>query len=221
MPKARTVKELAAAIDRSPSATDRLSHKPWFPPRGEDGSWDVDAVKRAIAAKEGTTVAGAPAPVLEEEDRKLLEKLESSTDPVELAKAATQLAARRLAHEVTAGEAGRSAEELKRSLEEWRRTEAAAIELGKERGFLIERDHAKRAIGACVERSHRMIHRFKANLAPKVEEWIQAEAFRALTADERARAVRAWADQLERTVRDQAVDEIEELIRKAIADELV
>lgn len=199
----------AIAAPSAPSPPSSMAPEAPLAPRQAAAPSANALIARAEARSDNEAAAAAE---LEEADQDLLDTLGSSGDPVELAKAAGQLAARRFAREVSGGRTGRGAEELKRSLEEWRRSETAAIELGRERGTLIERDLAKSLTAEVVRRAVDALERLEAQLPTTVQSWLGDPAFVALPPADQARAVRAWAREQSDAVRSLTADELDRLI---------
>jgi hypothetical protein len=127
-------------------------------------------------------------------DRDLIEVLETSTDPVDLARAGVRLAARRYAREAASPEglSAKAPEDFKRALEELRRCEAEYMVLRRERAELVEREVANALVGALARRSVLAMERLEIRTASQVEMWLHDATFRGLQSDDRARVVREW-----------------------------
>lgn len=211
MAQAKTLKELAAALGRPKSSVDRLTKKPWFPPRAKDGSWDVDEVKRAIASSEGRAES---TPTAAEDERATLA---AASDPVEQARAAVALASKRLAAANASGES-QALEDLHAALAGLRNTEKAFMDLAERRGELVDRDILKQLVGEAVSRGVSVLERYEAQLANRVEEWVGDSAFLSATSEERTRIVRAWAREQADSVRSMTADELEKMIAAEVEE---
>lgn len=207
------VRELAKLLAVSKTKAAELAKEPWFPAKGPDGSWSAAEIRRAIAKRDGDRdpAGGDAAEGFSEEDEQLLKVMRTSTDKLELARAAVPLAARRfgLAHGADVRTAGKTTQDLARALEELRRQEGDAVELGVRQGNLIERSAAVGAVVGTIHACTGLLQRFEVELAAKVEAWLADEKFRALTSEERARAVRSWTGMTSDRMRNEQADEVE------------
>lgn len=180
---------------------------------------------QAPAPAASPPVAPAPPAPTSEADAALLAVLESSSDPVELAEAASQLAARRLARGLALGTPdARAFGDLKAQLEEWRRTAADLLELRQAEGNLIPRDVAKACMGALARRVVNMLDSLGMRLVDQIEVWLVDEQFTGGQQPERARTIRRWAAEVTRAARlsecsDRAREEIEDMIRRELEDQ--
>lgn len=139
--------------------------------------------------------AAAAVEVAEDPVRDALETLRNTTDPLAMARAGATLAARRVASAYERGDVARELDGLKKCLEELRRSEQGYLEIGKERGTLIARDVAIVVLGSLATRACAVLGLHEVRLAAEVERWLHNENFRALTSEERARKIRAWAQE--------------------------
>jgi hypothetical protein len=208
-----TPAELAEVLGVGRSKAYALAKEPWLAAlRGPDG-WDADAVVRARTEQgreAGLEVTDADAQVLASADH-----------PVELVKAAVRLAARRLARDPKASRS-KLLDDLNKAVDNLRLTEQGFLELTIRRGELIERDVAKACMGALARRFVLACERLEVRVAAQVELWLADEKLRALSTDERGRAVRAWVAQQTKQARlgetdDAAREEIEKMIAAEVA----
>lgn len=139
-----------------------------------------EALVAAAAARVATVTA---------EDAEIVERLKASTDPLEVARLAAQLAARQYARDLD----DESAKTLHGSLETWRKMENDVLELASRRGEVIERDAAKACVGAFGQRFKLACDRLASRLASQVEMWRTEEVLWARPLEERARVFREWA----------------------------
>lgn len=243
MSKASTVRALAAALGLGKSRLGELTQEPWWPARGPDGAWDVAACRAAYerevkgrAADQqaplaggapATTLAAAPAPAatappaarreLDDRDRQLVEALRGEADAVQKIKASVDMLARRLADGITGEGAvpARVAGDMATLARELRVAEAQLLEVQRSRGDLVERDVARATCAALGTRFVAGVEALVGGLATQVEVWLADPAFRALAADQRAVAVRAWAERQARATRAAAAEELEQLVAGA------
>lgn len=226
---ATTYRELAEALGLAAvSRAHELAKEPWFPPKGAEG-WDVDECRLRLARKragkppvpEPDGGAGAPSaprfsdnplvaarergalpPELTDEDRELLQVLRTSTDEVALVRATMVLMSRRLGNALAAQALpAKSLEDFSIALDGLRKTEAAVLELGKDRGDWIERDVARVLVGQVSRSFVEALDRLIMRIAQQVDVWLADPDHRALAVDERTRKVRAWAHDQTRALR--------------------
>lgn len=240
--RANSFRALADAMGISVSRVHALSKEDWFPKRG-DGWWVVDDCLGALARhRRGDPPASAfgraeipsstnpliaararedepSVSTAEPEDRKVLSE---ARDPLDVARAAMRLASRRLA-DAGPKESSRALEDVKRSVEELRRTEEGYVKLALQRGELVERSVAKAVIGAFGRRFVLALERLESRVASQVELWIADPAFVAATVDERGNVVYAWVKRQTSQARlaeteEGAREAIEQLVANEIAD---
>lgn len=208
------VRRLAIVLGCSKTVASERAREPWFPPRRPDGTWSRRQVLAAVEQHERPPAAPAPTPD-DRPDRDLHAVLESSRDPVELARAAVPLAARRFAAAHDRGdirEVTKTTSDFARALEELRRTEAGMIELRKAREEVVSVDDM-RAVGAKVGRKFvEACERLESRLAAQVEVWLADEQFRTLEPAVRGRSVRAWVASQTNVARTITADEVKSMV---------
>lgn len=224
--KVSGVRALADALGTSKTRAAELAKEPWFPPKGPDGSWDVRTVKKAyedfregrFAAPSPTVhaVAAPPAPGDGLNEDRLRQILETEDDPEKIAHAVMQLMARSIA---TSGLSVKHVVAMKMALEEARKGASGYLKIAQERGELVKRTVAKVVIGDVVQRAVRILERYEVELAARVEAWFGDEKFRAMTSEERARAIRAWAQAKTHDLRSTEAKEIEDLVAAEVKEQ--
>ena len=209
--------QLARQLGINKGYLSRLKRQTWFPQRNDDG-WDLDEVRAAIASnvnrRKGADEDKVPDTSRFESDDPLIQALRSSeSKPIDIARAAVRLAARKFAYNLETGRIGmRDLDDLKRALEELRRSEEAYVELAERRGELIERDVAKAVAGGLALRLVGILNEVENALAVQVEIWLEDAQFRKLTTDARSRQVREWFDKRSRLIRSADANEVEAMI---------
>lgn len=241
---AGSVRELGLALGVSKARAGQLALEPWWPARGTDGRWDVATCRAAYerhvkgrgadqraplaGAAPSTPPAAAPPPPstpaapaprreLDDRDRQLVEALRGEADAVAKIKASVDMLARRLADGITGEGAvpARVAGDMATLARELRVAEAQLLEVQRSRGDLVERDVARATCAALGTRFVAGVEALVGGLATQVEVWLADPAFRALAADQRAVAVRAWAERQARATRAAAAEELEQLVAGA------
>jgi hypothetical protein len=173
-------------------------------------------------ATPGPTPGAAPAPPparreLDDRDRQLVEALRGDADAVAKIRASVDMLARRLADGITGEGAvpARVAGDMATLARELRVAEAQLLEVQRSRGDLVERDVARATCAALGTRFVAGVEALVGGLATQVEVWLGDPAFRALATDQRAVAVRAWAERQARATRAAAAAELEHLVAGA------
>lgn len=195
-----TLTQLAEALSRNKGYVSRLSKQPWFPQRGEDNSWDVEACQRAIAAnlaqRGRNKPAEAPPPVkalAAKDDQLVLALHGAETTEVQALEAAFRLATRHLANAATEGLLGaHDLQNITRASEELRRAKDAALDLDLRQGAVITRDQALAALGLLVGRLQTILNSVESLLGTQVEIWREDPHLHQLPTKDRARLVREW-----------------------------
>lgn len=213
---------------------------------GEEGVFDLDLARRALAAhrRGGANEASAQAHVAGAVPRFAIpppislneltagrtppqggrssdgdrEILESAGDPLEAARAAARVASRELARAIGSPLVADQLESLKRSLDGLRLYEADALELATKREELVPREVLRALGGTLGQRAASLFDRVSVRLPTRIEEWIGDEAFLGATTEERARLVREWWSALARSARTVEADEVESAIAAVVAD---
>lgn len=141
--------------------------------------------------------------------------LRAARTPAEVAEAAMMAARDRLAAGIEAGSIEvRSFDDLKKVVSELRIAQTQAREEAEATGQLVHRDVA-RAVGAWTTQLYvRGLERLSSLLVSQVETWAGDPAWRALEAEARGRAVRAWADRQCQELRAAGAAEIEARIEE-------
>lgn len=238
------VRKLAEVLGISKTTAAEHAKASWFPKKGPDGSWITSEVQKAFAAfKSGSLGSQAfsvrfpnleafekeaaartstsPAPsgeAMGADEAALQNVLRTSNDPEQIAQATMALVARSIA------EAGNRLEvkhviAMKSALEELRKGAGGYLKLAQEKGDLIRRDVAKAVIGQLAQRAIRVLERYEVQLAQRVEAWFGDPAFKALSSEERARVVRAWAVDQTQSVRSVEAAEVEKLVAAEVEEQ--
>lgn len=190
------VRALGELLGIGKTAAAEMSHEPWFPRKGVDGTWSTVEVLAAVEARKTSTAPAGGAPSAADSD--LVRILEMSTDATAVAHASVILAARVLARAHATGELeaiGSGTRTVSRALEELRRTEADRLELGVRQGGLIDRDVAKSVVGELARDVKNALRSLVTSLAGQYAVWHRDEAFNAQAPDARDRAIFAWTEQ--------------------------
>lgn len=215
-----TLTGLAGALGRHKGYVSKLTKRSWFPAKGPDG-WDLDEVRSAIAAnvrQRGKATSGAR-PRVAPDDPLLLALTDSDSDPLTIARTAARLAARAVAEGLVGGRPGaRDLDNLKRTLEELRRSEEDYMALEVRRGELIERDVAKAVAGGLAQRLIEILNNVEAMLPTQFEIWAGDESFMEETTERRARQIRDWFDAQAVALRSTTADSIEAMIQTEATD---
>lgn len=198
--RATTLTQLAKLLSRNKGYVSRLSKQPWFPQRGEDGAWDVDACQRAIDAnlaqrgRRKPADAPPPAEALAAKDDQLVLALQGAdSTEVQALDAAFRLATRHLANAATRGLLGtHDLQNMTRASEELRRAKDAALDLATRQGTVIARDQALAALGILVGRLQTILNSVENLLATQVEIWRDNPHLHQLPTKDRAHLVREW-----------------------------
>jgi hypothetical protein len=218
--------QLANALNLNKGYVSKLSKKAWWPPKTTDG-WDVEACRRALAenirqrsgADEAQAAQEPPTPRIDPSDGLVATLLRGDASPLEISRAAVQLAARTYGQGLVSGSVGaRALDELKRALEELRRGEEDYLSLEIRRGLLIPRDVAKAVAGGLAGRLVGVLNNVESMLETQVEIWIGDLGFRDLPTETRRRQVREWFDAHARSLRMMEADEIEAMVAEEISD---
>lgn len=147
-------------------------------------------------------------------DDELADVLARSTDPMELARAAIQVVARRLSREVRNGEDAGAANDFKRALEELRRTEEGYLKIATTKGELIARTTAKALAGGVAARFVGALDRYETAAAKQFEIWMVDPEFQRLDSGERGNRIRAWLRENSRNCRQNTSDDLEKWIKE-------
>jgi hypothetical protein len=219
------LKALADAVNIDPGYLCRLRKQAWFPKRQDDGTWDVDEVRKAIGSnvkqhrksREGPEQVDPRADV---NDPLIVTLLSGDASPLEISRAAVQLAARTYGQGLTSGSVGaRALDELKRALEELRRGEEDYLSLEIRRGVLIPRDVAKAVAGGLAGRLVQVLNNVESILGTQVEIWIGDVDFRDLTTEKRRRQVQDWFSAQARSLREMEAKEIEAMVADEVEEQ--
>jgi hypothetical protein len=152
-------------------------------------------------------------------DDVLADVLSSSKDPLELARATIQVMARRLSGEVRGGGAdGPAASQLKKALEELRRTEQGYQDMAVKSGELIQRSTAKALAGMVGARFVSALDRYETALAKQVEIWMADPEFTKLDSDVRGQRIKAWARDRSRGCRQVESEDLERWLKAEESD---
>jgi hypothetical protein len=148
------------------------------------------------------------------EDAPLIAELERSVDPLVVARTAARLAAQRYAR----FPCDEGAKTLHAALETWRKMENDALELAAKRGTLIEREVALQSLGELCANFIRALERHATRFSSQHEMWIFDEKHRALTPEERARAVYEWSMKQTRSARIEEAEKYERMLDETLAE---
>ncbi len=221
-------KELANAVNLDPGYLCRLRKQAWFPKKQADGKWDVDEVRKAIESNvKQHRIDQMPVPnlaqeaaVVNPEDPLIVTLLRGNASPLEISRAAVQLAARTYGQGLASGSVGaRALDELKRALEELRRAEEDYLSLEIKRGVLIPRDVAKAVAGGLAGRLVQVLNNVESILGTQVEIWIGDLEFRNLSTETRRRQVQDWFASQARSLREMEANEIEAMVATEVAEQ--
>lgn len=219
--RVRSIKALGDALGVSKSTAHGYSLEPWLPARDAGGFWDVDACRRALAAhRRGETPAPASAPSSPAPSHQPA-TADAPLDPVAVAEKALRAAATRLDQVVAGGKPhalGAALESVKKCVEEMRRSQAAALELAKKKGDVIDLEVAIAVAAKCGRRFVDALARLEVKFAHQLELWLGDGDFRALDPLERTRRVRAWVVEQTTAARELEATEIEKLVAAESAD---
>lgn len=139
--------------------------------------------------------------------------------PIDITRAAAQLASRRVANAAVAGELGiNELDDLKKSLQELRQAESDYINLAVQQGELIDRDAVRAIIGTCCSRLVQVLAVVENSIALEVDQWLNSDEFRGLSVDDRRRSVREYVAKLCADVRRQEAAGVDALINAEIAE---
>jgi hypothetical protein len=197
---------------------------------GESIAAEVRGVAAASCPPQVCSPQAGPMPVVgfvppppeppDPEERSVLDILRSGTaSPIEISRAAVQLAARRVAKaQSKGGLAPNDLESLKKSLQELRQGEAADIELGKVRGELIPIGDVKAIVGELCARLVQVCSVLENSIATELSIWLNDPKVHSWSADDRKLRVREFVAKTCAEVRTLAADEIDGLIEKASAE---
>ncbi len=235
--------DLAAALGVSAARVSQLRKESWFPVAGDDGGWDVDEVRQAIAAnvnprlarhrkdepekakakasatttprqRRPTPAAGLVAPALVNEDA-LAVLEDGAATAAQQAIAARQLAAQAYAAAARSGRLGpKEMDGFKKALEEQRRTESGFLELEKKRGRVIAREVCAALCAQLARRCVLVLDQAEATLASQVEIWLSDDELAEMGAQDRQRVIRQWFHDFARGARETGAAEIEQLINE-------
>ena len=168
----------------------------------------------AVAAGEGSK------PLASESDDFIKDLRAGDSSALNVTRAAMKLAARRVADAAVTGRIGAGdLDDLKKSLQELRQAETGYIELGKQRGELIERSVAKACAGHLALRLIQVLGTLENSIATQVEIWLSDEALKSLSTEQRGRQVRQWFEQQSHAARDQEADAIESMIKNEVKEQ--
>jgi hypothetical protein len=239
---AGSVRALAAALGLGKSRVGELTLEAWWPAKGPSGwnvAACRAAYEQHVRGRVGADApiaggaGGAPVPPpaapsvpsapaapaaparreLDERGRGLVEQLKGDSDALVKLEAAVQLLAQRLGEGVVEGGVpARVAGDVANLARELRQARADDVKRQRERGELIERTVARAVAGELGRRLVQVLARVEGQLGARVEMWIGDDAFRAMSTEERAVAVRAWFGREARTAREVEAAEIERLI---------
>jgi hypothetical protein len=219
------LKALADVVNIDPGYLCRLRKQAWFPQRQADGKWDAEEVRKAIEAnvrqhrksREGPEQVD---PRVDVNDPLIRTLLRGDASPLEISRAAVQLAARTYGQGLTSGSVGaRALDELKRALEELRRGEEDYLNLEIRRGVLIPRDVAKAVAGGLAGRLVGVLSNVESVLGTQVEIWIGDIEFRNLPTEARRRQVQDWFGAHARSLREMESNEIEAMVAEQVVEQ--
>jgi hypothetical protein len=220
------LKDLADLLSIDPGYLCRLRKKEWFPQRQADGKWDSDEVRAAIEAnvrqhrKSHDYEKDQVAQKVDVNDPLIKILLAGNASPLEISRAAVQLAARTYGQGLSGGcVAARALDELKRALEELRRAEEDYLSLEIRRGLLIPRDVAKAVAGGLAGRLIGVLNNVESILGTQVEIWIGDVGFRDLTTEKRRRQVQEWFAAQARSLRELEANAIEAMVATEVAEQ--
>ena len=224
--------ELAKALGVGKSYVTGLRKRPWFPAMHADG-WDLAEVQRAMdvnlrrrktvpSAEQTSGIAPAGQaepkrpPMVDPDDPRIALLMSGEAEAIDIARTSVQLAARTYAANISQDGAGaRDLDNLKRALEELRRSEEGYLDLAERRGNLIQRHVAIAVVGQLVTRMVELLNTVEHLLATQVEIWHEDRRREDLPVEERRALVREWFNDQVRALRTTETDQIEELIRDA------
>lgn len=209
----KSVRDLGRVLGVGKSKAAELAKEPWLAGLRRKEGWDEGEVRSAIAARELRDPEAAV--VARGGD---LEVLNAGDDPLAVAHAAMKVASQLLAA-ADVKRAPSALESVKRSIEEFRRMQDGALEFAIKKGALIERDVAKAVIGQLGRRAIAVLERYEVQLGSKVEAWLGDPAFRALSSEERVRAVRSWAADQTHALRNLEADDVEKLVATEVKEQ--
>ena len=242
-----TASKLAEKIGLSKGRVSQMRKEPWFPQPGEDGSWDVEEVRKAIArnvtprrpknpapaarsvAPQATGPANPPqrsrsaetadhaAHGTHEASLAVMENPEASA--VEQSKAARQLAAKAFAEAVREGKLGPATiDGFKKSLEEQRRTESGFLELQKKRGELIPRAVCIMLCAALARRLVKPLDQVETSLPNQVLIWLGDEELAEHGPEDIKRTVKQWWHGYARDIRELEADDVQTLLDEKVGE---
>ena len=148
------------------------------------------------------------------EDAPFLAILQSGTaSAIDITRATMQLVARRVARNHITGDLGpNDLSALEKSLKELRTAESSYIDLGISRGDLIDRDDVRAIVADCCARLARICMSLENSLALEFSLWLADPKITALSADDRARHIRAFVAKTADGLRNQEANDIDRLI---------
>lgn len=223
-----------------------MRRETWFPQPGDDGSWDVEEVRKAIArnvtprrpsksaaaAPEATAkqappklplrrrapeTADHPAHETHEASLAVMENPEASA--VEQSKAARQLAAKAFAEAMREGKLGPATiDGFKKALEEQRRTESGFLELQKKRGELIPRAVCLMLCAALARRLIKPLDQVETSLPNQVLIWLGDEELAELGAEDIKRVVKQWWHGYARDLREFEANDVQALLDEKVGE---
>lgn len=224
-------RELADHIGLTQGYVSRLLRGDGAPEKGPDG-YDVEEVRRWHRKRKrresprptgkGSRSGGPRSTRAKSAKRKdksaKSAEVDSADTPIEILRAAVQLAAECLRASAEDGTLGvREFDALKKATDGLRLGEAALLKLQVERAELLTRDQAAAVAGFLGQRCNEVINDVRSRLAPQVLVWFGDPEFVALPERDKERAVRAWVDDRTHSARDAAARALDELIAEAEA----
>lgn len=227
--------ELATQLGLTPGRVSQLRKESWFPKKTSEG-WHVDEVRKAIARnskvnksrkarkpksdrKPKVTASQVSEPTAADVEEYLATIQDSGSSVVELSEASMRIAASELAKAFRRGDLGaRDYENLKKSLEEYRRTKQSFLDLEEREGRLISKDVAEAMGAALAGQFVRMTDVLRDRLVLQVEIWLGDEEVLDLSESERQTLVGNWVEDQFSSVRTIGADDVDNEIRRQHKD---
>lgn len=224
----KSQRDLARALGRSDGWLTAAKRKPGAPRKTREG-WDESEWIRWMHDEAPTGHGSKPPPdgrIDQGVERKLnaeaeayLGLLEAGADPLEMCRAAMQLAGLRMAESFRRG--GRMARELPdfiKAQDALRKAEASRLKLDEQKGLLVSVDVARVAGAALARGFVRALTNIETGLTAQIESWLGDEKMRAMDAKERARIIRDWVKRQSHESRNLARDGLGKVLDETIHD---
>lgn len=226
----RTATELAGQIGLTSARISQLRKETWFPAKTEKG-WHVDRVREAIARNSKISKSRKKKP---KSERKTKVRAAEVSEPnpgdvnsylatienpdataVEVSEASMRLAASGLADASRSGDLGaRDYENLKKALEEHRRTKQSFLDVEEQEGRLIGKDVAQATGASLAGMFVRMTDVLEDRIALQFEIWLGDDEFVDMAASEREGVIRNWLSGQFQSIRSITADEVDEELKR-------